>query len=750
MGISGLLPLLKSIHKPCNIKKFAGQTVGVDAYGWLHRATVACAMELALDRPTRKHVDFAMHRVRMLQHYGVIPFLVFDGDYLPSKAATEADRAKKREESKRQGLELHRRGKTAQAYAELQKAVDVTPEMAGQLIDSLKRAGVQYLVAPYEADAQLTYLERQGIISAILSEDSDLLVFGAQCLLTKLDQYGECVEINRADFSACRDISLAGWSDEEFRRMAILSGCDYLASINKMGLKTAYRLVRKHKHIGAIVRVLQFDGHFRVPAGYVEAFHQAELTFLHQRVFCPLQEALVFHTDAVTPGREDEWPFIGRMVAPEIARGVARGELHPMTKEPLRIPVMPDGATRTPWPASTRPPLRTASTGALDLKGNKRIDTFLQHKRTPLAELDPNSFTPSPTQQRLLRQHSSTSWAASPTPATSRLSRSSTSVMPLPASESDATGDDRLTPAAAPWSRSGMAPRPPKRPRLCADDDALSASGTANAELERSRFFTTSSASLASEESKVSGTRAAKKVDRTIFSDDSVEDVMAGMADGCDSARSPKASRISIFQDDPQIFVPRAAGDICAGAGPRDDSDAENRARKTPTASGPRSVTALKALTKNYTYQATRSQEVKASVTSATEASPSSPKVVNPRPRPEPSMKAASTPLQRLGIGALRRAQSCHSIQPPPPLSVSSCTTAPPTASAAPSSARRRIDLGLDADAAVMGEGIICGSEDLIVPDSDDSDDAGELSPIRTDEGAKATVDLESFLFVPG
>jgi exonuclease-1 len=50
----GLLPLLKSIHKHCNLKKFAGQTIGVDAYGWLHRGTVACAIDLALDKPTTK------------------------------------------------------------------------------------------------------------------------------------------------------------------------------------------------------------------------------------------------------------------------------------------------------------------------------------------------------------------------------------------------------------------------------------------------------------------------------------------------------------------------------------------------------------------------------------------------------------------------------------------------------------------------------------------------------------------------
>ncbi|KAI7563571.1 PIN domain-like protein, partial [Hortaea werneckii] len=178
----------------------------------------------------------------MLIHFGVKPYLVFDGDYLPSKASTERERATRRKESKKMGLELLRMGRVSQAHLELQKSVDVTPLMAKELIEELKRMDVPYIVAPYEADSQMAYLEASGVIDGIISEDSDLLVFGAKCLLTKLDQFGECVMINRTDFTACREISLVGWTDREFRMMAMLSGCDYLAGIEKMGLKTAYRL----------------------------------------------------------------------------------------------------------------------------------------------------------------------------------------------------------------------------------------------------------------------------------------------------------------------------------------------------------------------------------------------------------------------------------------------------------------------------------------------------------------------------
>ncbi|ERS95441.1 hypothetical protein HMPREF1624_08319 [Sporothrix schenckii ATCC 58251] len=116
----------------------------------------------------------------MVQHFGVTPYLVFDGDFLPSKASTEASRAKRREESRKAGQELMNAGNPKQAFVEFQKAIDVTPEMACHLIEELKKLGLPYIVAPYEADAQMVYLEREGLVSGIISEDSDLLVDGVE------------------------------------------------------------------------------------------------------------------------------------------------------------------------------------------------------------------------------------------------------------------------------------------------------------------------------------------------------------------------------------------------------------------------------------------------------------------------------------------------------------------------------------------------------------------------------------------
>lgn len=63
MGISGLLPLLKSIHKNKHLSEFAGKTVAVDAYVWLHKGVYACAPEVATGKRTTKYVVLPSHRI---------------------------------------------------------------------------------------------------------------------------------------------------------------------------------------------------------------------------------------------------------------------------------------------------------------------------------------------------------------------------------------------------------------------------------------------------------------------------------------------------------------------------------------------------------------------------------------------------------------------------------------------------------------------------------------------------------------
>jgi exonuclease-1 len=138
------------------------------------------------------------------------------------------------------------------------------------------------VVAPYEADAQMAFLEATGVVQAILTEDSDLLVFGARTLLLKLDVPSASVtSVSHSDLGAV----LPGWTHTQFRDMAILSGCDYLPSIQGVGLKTARTWLSTYGTVEKALSVARLAGKTRVPSGYLEQFRRAEAVFLYQRVF---------------------------------------------------------------------------------------------------------------------------------------------------------------------------------------------------------------------------------------------------------------------------------------------------------------------------------------------------------------------------------------------------------------------------------------------------------------------------------
>lgn len=672
----------------------------------------------------------------MLLYFGVTPYLVFDGDNLPSKAGTEQDRHRKRQESRALGLELQRKGRLPEAYQEFQKAVDVTPYMARQLIEELKKLNVQYVVAPYEADAQLVYLEKQGIIQGIISEDSDLLVFGAKRLLSKLDQHGDCIEINRADFTACREVSLVGWSDANFRQMCILSGCDYLANIPKMGLKTAYRSIRKHKSVEKALRMLQFEGQFHVPADYLANFKQAELTFLYQRVFCPKGQKLATLNVPEDDVDLEELPFLGADVEAQVAAAVARGDLDPTTKEPIQM--KPLVAGKLPLGISRRQTLGSSS----ELKPSKPINSFFTPKRTPLAELDPNSLTPSPSQQRLLERNANSSWQANSAPLRSSVARSPVVRTFSDQGQSPLVRSVERKPYLAQAVRASTL-QPTKRQRLCSEteDDLLPTRPDF-----RSRFFNTSAEQGSPSEPKVTKIKKQRKSTLDVFSDEIAEDIFSNIPDPVSKTRPEKAqgggSGTSIHDAEKNTAEvatkPPAKEEAPVSVQTKtvepssQDSEASSKFKEALEYHVQRQNSNI---ISRYAFQgdcradpaAPRSSGTKFSVASPGNkpAAPSSPRTPGTATQSRIPQRQRLTPLQRMGHAALTRS---HTIDFPTKLRQID----------SPGSGR---DESPDNAAPASVDGPMQGSEDMIVPRSDDEEE-------ETCVSAKSTpLDLERFSF---
>ncbi|RZR82324.1 hypothetical protein BHM03_00008711 [Ensete ventricosum] len=188
-----------------------------------------------------RHIDYCMHRVNLLRHHGVKPILVFDGGILPMKIEQEIKRSRyqlTRKENLARAMEHETLGNSSAAYECYQKAV-------------LKQEHVDYIVAPYEADAQLTFLSLNSLVEAVITEDSDLIPFGCSRhviqIIFKMDKFGQGVEFQSLHLGKNKELDLTGFTKRMLLEMCIFSGCDYLPSLPGMGLKRAHALVKRLK-----------------------------------------------------------------------------------------------------------------------------------------------------------------------------------------------------------------------------------------------------------------------------------------------------------------------------------------------------------------------------------------------------------------------------------------------------------------------------------------------------------------------
>ncbi|PKU48024.1 exonuclease 1 [Limosa lapponica baueri] len=296
MGIQGLLQFIKEAAEPTHVKKYKGQAVAVDTYCWLHKGAYACAEKLARGEPTDLYVAFCMKLVDMLLSFGIKPILVFDGCTLPSKKEVEKARREKRQANLLKGKQLLQEGRLSEARECFGRSVNVTHVMAHEVIKAARARGVDCLVAPYEADAQLAYLNKTGMVQAIITEDSDLLAFGCKKVFLKIDKFGNGLEIDQARLGNCKQLGNV-FTEEKFRYMCILSGCDYLSSIHGIGLAKACKLIKLANNPD-IIKVIKKMGQYlkmniTVPEEYIQGFTRANNTFLYQLVFDPVNRKLV-------------------------------------------------------------------------------------------------------------------------------------------------------------------------------------------------------------------------------------------------------------------------------------------------------------------------------------------------------------------------------------------------------------------------------------------------------------------------
>lgn len=203
---------------------------------------------------------YVMKRLETLRDESKADLLVvLDGETPPVKAKEVVRRRKVRSEHVRQRDEpLDPNENDIQAANEKRTKANRRAgagrhftRIIHELIKCLRKSQIAFLVAPYEADSQLAYLSKKEFIDLIITEDSDLVAYGARAVL-----YKAVTEIGNgkprgillqyeALGSVTGTLDLSDFSPVMMAALFVAVGCDYCEKLKGIGIMTAARIVRQ-------------------------------------------------------------------------------------------------------------------------------------------------------------------------------------------------------------------------------------------------------------------------------------------------------------------------------------------------------------------------------------------------------------------------------------------------------------------------------------------------------------------------
>jgi len=218
--------------------------------------------------------------------------------------------------------------------------------MVDLFMDILKELEIDFVVAPYEADAQMAYMVKAELADFAISEDSDLVAYGCPRILMKLDFFGKAQEWNYDDFKSMElDVEkdktlkplkqLQELSRDDFGFACCMAGCEYLNNIERIGLKVALKHFSKHKTFEGVMKFLRTNKatKHKIPDGYEEKAKQVVELFNYQTVYDPTMEALT-QLSSIYDTSELNMTYLGpHETLEENLPEFTRGELYRSTGE---------------------------------------------------------------------------------------------------------------------------------------------------------------------------------------------------------------------------------------------------------------------------------------------------------------------------------------------------------------------------------------------------------------------------------
>ncbi|KIL67529.1 hypothetical protein M378DRAFT_122537 [Amanita muscaria Koide BX008] len=135
-----------------------------------------------------------------------------------------------------------------QRKAAMRDSEDITQQMITQIMTMLRLFGIPYVTAPMEAEAQCAELVSLGLVDGVITDDSDVFLFGAQRVFKNMFNQSKTVEcFLLSDLS--REVGL---DRDTLVRLAYLLGSDYVEGLPGVGPVVAMELLKEFPGIDGL------------------------------------------------------------------------------------------------------------------------------------------------------------------------------------------------------------------------------------------------------------------------------------------------------------------------------------------------------------------------------------------------------------------------------------------------------------------------------------------------------------------
>lgn len=117
----------------------------------------------------------------------------------------------------------------------------------------LRLMGMPVINSLEEADSQCAYLSKNKMVDAVASEDMDLLTFGVETLLRNMNTK------TITQFKLSKVLQELNITYSQFIDLCILLGCDYCPTVDGIGMKKSFDLIKKYKSIEKMLNIPNFQ-----------------------------------------------------------------------------------------------------------------------------------------------------------------------------------------------------------------------------------------------------------------------------------------------------------------------------------------------------------------------------------------------------------------------------------------------------------------------------------------------------------